>query len=246
MRSTPRIRGSSRITREPASLVLLRDPLGDRATVDLGGASVYDTGHELFHRDTGVGIACASCHVEGTEDGRVWQFDPIGPRRTQSVDAKLSGTAPFHWDGDQQDFSHLMDEVMVRRMGGAPDRTGGKRRSNWVVAEAVPLRSAASSPAAVRGQTLFDSQLLGCSGCHSGPSMTNNLSAFVGTTANSAPLQVAALHGVGFRAPFLHDGRASTLEARFDPALGGADAHGRTSTLSSSQTADVVAYLKSL
>src|SRR6185369_7758717 len=85
-------------TREPASLVLIRDPTGEqRVTVDLGGASVKETGHEIFHRDSGGGIACASCHAEGGEDGRIWQFQPLGNRRTQSIDVGLEGTAPFHW-----------------------------------------------------------------------------------------------------------------------------------------------------
>ena len=37
--------------------------------IDLGGASMYDTGHEIFHRDAGAGVACASCHVEGSTTG---------------------------------------------------------------------------------------------------------------------------------------------------------------------------------
>jgi hypothetical protein len=52
-------------TREPAQLVFYHDPLGNvTATIDLGGSSVLDTGHETFHRDAGAGIACASCHAE--------------------------------------------------------------------------------------------------------------------------------------------------------------------------------------
>src|SRR5207244_3010320 len=88
-------------SREPATLTIFTDISGNNSrTVDLGGGSVFDTGHELFHRDAGAGIACASCHAEGGEDGRVWRFDPIGDRRTQAVHIGLKGTEPFHWDGD--------------------------------------------------------------------------------------------------------------------------------------------------
>ena len=46
----------------------------------LGGASVFDTGQALFHGNTGSFDACASCHPEGGDDGRTWDFDRIGPR----------------------------------------------------------------------------------------------------------------------------------------------------------------------
>ncbi len=29
-------------------------------------------------------------------------------------------TAPFHWDGDMASISHLVDDVIIRRMGGFP------------------------------------------------------------------------------------------------------------------------------
>src|SRR6185312_1752077 len=89
-------------TREPASLVFLGSPTSQEVVtaVPLGGPSVYDSGHTMFHRDAGMGIACASCHVEGQEDGRVWHFTPTGARRTQALDVGLANTAPFHWDGD--------------------------------------------------------------------------------------------------------------------------------------------------
>ena len=115
-------------SREPSALFLVRDPFSAPRVVSLGGASMFDTAHELFHRDAGAGIACASCHAEGEEDGRVWQFNPTGPRRTQAVNVGLTGTEPFHWDGDMKDFGTLVDEVMVRRMGGAPRVPGPKDR----------------------------------------------------------------------------------------------------------------------
>lgn len=63
-------------------------------------------------------IACASCHAEGGDDGHVWGFDGIGPRRTPSLLGTVAGTEPFHWDGDQKDLRDLVDHVFVERMGG--------------------------------------------------------------------------------------------------------------------------------
>jgi hypothetical protein len=58
-----------------------------------------DLGHELFHREAPAGLACASCHPEGRDDGRVWKFLPDGARRTQNLAGGVIETAPFHWDG---------------------------------------------------------------------------------------------------------------------------------------------------
>jgi hypothetical protein len=72
--------------------------------------------------------------------------------------------------------------------------------------------------------------------------MTNNASMDVGT---GGPFQVPSLLGVGWRAPFLHDGRAATLRDRFGPS-GGGNRHGVTSRLTPSQIDDLIAYLEVL
>jgi hypothetical protein len=235
--------------REPAELVLIRDPIGSQnVPIALGGESVADTGHDLFHRDAGAGIACASCHAEGAEDGRVWNFDTLGPRRTQAVHVGLEGTAPFHWDGDMTDFTKLMNEVLVRRMGGPPQSDARRAAlETWLYSLKPPAPIVAQDdPAAVRGQALFTSAALGCTTCHAGERLTNNQNVWVGTTETGHLLQVPSLHGVGYRAPFLHDGRAATLADRFVPSIGGGDAHGHTSQLDYGQFRDLTAYLESL
>jgi hypothetical protein len=58
--------------------------------------------------------------------------------------------------------------------------------------------------------------------------------------------QVPTLLGLALHAPFLHDGCAETLEARFDPNCGGGDAHGHTSQLTLAEIGDLVSYLKTL
>jgi DNA-binding beta-propeller fold protein YncE len=236
-------------TREPASLVLFRDVVATNPrVVSLSEDSVLDTGHELFHRDVGGGIACASCHPEGGEDGRVWQFDPIGDRRTQALHVGLEGTEPFHWDGDMTNFGVLIEEVMVHRMGGA--ELSDERRTaleSWLFQLRPPASIVApTDPGAVRGRTLFESADVGCSSCHSGAKLTNNQTAYVGTGDARQGFQVPSLHGVGFRAPFLHTGCAATLRDRFEPACGGGDRHGKTSQLNDAQVGDLVLYLESL
>ncbi len=239
-------------TRQPSQLVIIDDlnqsfNVPPRKVALSNPEDTLDTGFELFHRDSGGGIACASCHPEGGEDGKVWSFSITGPRRSQALDVGLEGTAPFHWDGELGGLGDLMSQVFVARMGGvneSPERLDGLQRFLFALEPIAPLRDAADE-AVVRGKALFESAETECATCHSGERLTNNRSYHVGTRSEHA-LQVPSLVGIAYRAPFLHDGCAPTLAARFDPSCGGGEEHGRTAALSSAQIADLVAYLESL
>ena len=244
------------LSREPAELTLYQldtssvmSPfvsvtLTRTATIALDLSSRRDTGHDLFHADVGQGLACASCHGEATDDGHVWNFQKIGPRRTQNMRGGLLATAPFHWDGDMADIGHLVDDVMTQRMGGFKvDATYASALGQWIDQQPELALPVADDAAVARGKQLFESSATGCATCHSGPSFTNNQSADVGT---GGAFQVPALLGLALRPPYMHNGCAQTLEDRFDAACGGGDKHGTTSQLSDAQRADLIAYLSSL
>ena len=134
-------------TREPAMLHFSTYSATAGLTVTLSSESRRDTGHTVFHANAGASIACASCHAEGRDDGRVWNFSCQGARRTQSMQVGLRGTEPFHWAGDEKDFPQLVHDVFTMRMAGpeleptrptrrcrgsTPSRGwGGPRRSTW-------------------------------------------------------------------------------------------------------------------
>jgi DNA-binding beta-propeller fold protein YncE len=188
----------------------------------LTGIALDDTtipshpGHDVFHRPPGGGsLACASCHPEGREDGRVWSFADVGPRRTQSLAGDITGTAPFHWSGDLADFTALMSEVFVRRMGGSAGNVvgDGVQVSRWLATvKAVPTDAPADPAAVERGRALFLSAEQECATCHSGAKHTDNKTVDVGT---GEMLQVPWLVGLPLRAPYRHDGCAATLRDRF-------------------------------
>jgi len=236
--------------REPAAL-MVRALGGVMAPtpIELGGISVADTGHDLFHKDSGNGIACASCHMEGGDDGRVWKFNEIGDRRTQAVNIGLEDTAPFHWDGDIDNLHDLMGQVFVNRMGGvhqSPERLN--TLSDWMFGVNAPAPPrAAEDLAAVRGRELFHSEETECATCHDGEKLTDNRTLAVGTGSRDDAFQTPSLIGVAYRAPFLHDGCAGTLRERFtNEACGGGDRHGKTSQLTDTQLDDLIAYMESL
>ena len=219
------------------------DPGGGRDHLALD-VSRADVGHEIFHANTGNGIACASCHMEGQEDGRTWNFDTEGPRRTMNVAGGISGRAPYHWDGGLTSFSNLVTTVYNQRMGG-PTLTTAQVTAAQSWMNAIPsLPGVVSDPDAVaRGQAVFTDSMHGCATCHTGAQLTNNRTGVdVGT---GGTFKVPSLVGLAYTAPYLHDGCAATLADRFG-SCGGGDLHGVTSTLTQDQLSDLIAYLDSL
>jgi hypothetical protein len=227
-------------SREPSVLSV---PGG--APITLSTVSRSDTGHDLFHANAGSGIACASCHAEGTEDGRTWSFVCEGTRRTQSLQVGLKGTEPFHWGGDEKDFPQLVTDVFVGRMSGpmlAPEQINATL--SWIDAQPRRTHTMPTDTASVaRGKAIFnDTTHAACATCHAGPSLTNSQTVDVGT---GGKFQVPSLVGIGTRGPYMHDGCATTLRDRFG-ACGGGDKHGITSSLKPAQLDDLVNYLNTL
>jgi hypothetical protein len=226
-------------SREPATLQILtqrRDPIA------LSSDSRFDAGQQLFHTATTGQIACVSCHPEGGEDGRVWQFSGLGPRRTQSLRGGIMDTAPFHWGGDEANMPSLMMDVFQGRMSGGPvDDARLSALVSWLDGiPVVPPTKRADDATIARGAALFAS--VGCVGCHSGNDFTNNQTVDVGT---GGAFQVPQLHGLGLHAPYMHNGCAATLLDRFGANCGGDSRH-LVGTLTTAQQTDLVGYLETL
>ena len=230
--------------RDPAQLVVFGADGSLAATIELGGATTFDTGHAIFHAGTAGGIACASCHPEGADDGHVWRFTGIGARRTPSLEGG-AGAAPFHWQGEMRDMRQLMSEVFEQRMQGARlDEAHVDAVEGWLRHVPDP-RGATRDPAVTsapiaRGRAIFEGSGR-CTECHAGPRRTQAESRDVGT---GGAFQVPSLVGVGHRLPLMHDGCAATVGQRFDPACGGSR-HGVIPT-ESAELSDLIAYLESL
>lgn len=228
-------------TREPAQLhIMTDDRLRTFKTIDLATDSRADTGHTIFHANAGGFIACASCHAEGADDGRVWRFEDIGPRRTPSLLGTTAHTEPFHWSGEMRDLSALVDHVFVERMSGPrldPPAVDALGKYLFALPAPVPLRG--QLDIAPRGRELFEKK---CAVCHSGAMMTNNLSLDVGT---GGKFQVPSLVGVAWHGPWIHNGCADTLFDRFNPACGGRT-HAEIDDLTAADRAFLVEYMESL
>ncbi|RYZ02395.1 MAG: cytochrome-c peroxidase [Myxococcales bacterium] len=224
--------------REPSSLVV--GSLG----IELPGESLEDTGSQLFHLETSSGLACASCHPEGQEDGRTWHFSGFGPRRTQSLRGGLLGTEPFHWDGLETDFAALTGDVMQGRMGGPQlDAEQNMALASYLdVLPAMPAPAASRTASVERGEALFNDATVGCATCHSGSRFSNDQTVDVGSL--DGVMQVPGLVGLWARAPYLHDGCAKTLLDRFTTCDTGK--HGVVSQLKSEDLRALTDYLETL
>lgn len=227
-------------SREPAAL-----QLGDGSVVELSQESHANSGHAMFHMTAGVGVSCASCHPEGSEDGHTWSFAQ-GLRRTQPLNGGVLQRAPFHWNGELASIEALVADVLLTRMG-VLQRVSIEQASvlaSWLDSiPNVPAEPSNNQEAASRGKALFEDPNVGCTRCHTGPAYADNRAYDVGT---GMVLFTPTLLGVGTRRPLMHDGCAPTLEARFGLCGGEGDQHGVISHLDDVQRADLVEFLRTL
>lgn len=175
-------------------------------------------------------FSCASCHVDGGHDGRVWDFTERGEglRNTIPLTGRAGmGHGNVHWTAnfdEIQDFEHdirngfggtgfLSDEDFNRTNDplGQP-KAGLSAELDALAAYVSSLLSVAKSPyktaegnyrdAALRGQQLFNS--LDCAECHSGADYTDQERHQLATlTAGSGQGMGQPLDQVGVETPTL-------------------------------------------
>lgn len=172
-------------------------------------------------------ISCATCHLDGDHDGRVWDFTDRGEgfRQTITLLGRAGmGHGPVHWTGN---FNEIQDFELDIRNGfggsgfivgtvnpslGAPN-AGRSADLDAMAAYVASLNAIPRSPfrnangtmtaAATAGQAHFTSK--GCATCHSGANFTDSaLGVFrdVGTINASSGKRLGATL-TGFDTPTL-------------------------------------------
>lgn len=224
----------------------------------VAGRKLFFSATDARMNDPSTGISCATCHLEGREDGHVWNF-PDGPRQTPSLQGRMLGkTAPFHWNGEFNDLLAFMTHTVTNRMGGA-GVTPAMEQQVAAFIESMPKADNphSNTPADVmaRGRTAYDKAE--CGSCHNGEAFTNNTFANVGTyvIGGQVPdnlsflpfggLNTPSLLGLARTAPYLHDGSAQSLKARIMTGKN-SNTHGKTAILTDAEVDDLVMYLKAL
>ncbi len=209
-------------------------------------------------------LSCATCHNDGGQDGRVWDFTGFGEGLRNTISLRgHGGTAqgPLHWSGnfnETQDFENQIRNFAggLGLIAGAPNpplgaaNAGRSADLDALAAYLASLNKSGASPAdpSAAGRAIFKAQ--NCASCHGGAQFTNSaLNVFrdIGTIKPSsgqrsgAPLtglDVPTLRGVWATTPYLHDGSAATL-------ADAVRAHNGVN-LSAADLADLAAYLATI
>ncbi|MBM3459783.1 MAG: c-type cytochrome, partial [Armatimonadetes bacterium] len=231
------------------------------ATVSLGRASRVDPtiqGQYLFHNaglTSGHRFSCNSCHPDGASDGLVWNFvhvaDGFVKRNSRDLRGGIAETAPFRWSGFDKHLREFVEAEVTGLLQG-PRPTDEQIAALTQAVQAFrrppnPLRQPDGewTPLGRAGRELFQGKG-GCVQCHEGTrGGGTGAQRWVGTTSEGRTVDVPHLVGVYDSAPYLHDGRAASLEEIFT-RWNGRRAHGRAHLLTAAELKAVLQYVREL
>ena len=210
---------------------------------------------ELLFNDAGLCLqrwqSCASCHPDARADGLNWDLtnDGLGnPKNTRSL--LSSHRTPPVMSLAVRETAEVAVRSGLRFIQFAHCSEDDARAIDEYLKSLAPLQSpyrhqGELSDTGKRGEKLFADA--GCAACHSGPQSTDLKSYDVGTGTSedhNKLLDTPTLQECWRTAPYLHDGRATTL---FDvlKTHNPNDRHGRTTNLTDQQLRDLEEYILS-
>jgi cytochrome c peroxidase len=191
--------------------------------------------------------SCASCHPGARADGLNWDLlnDGLGtPKNTKSMvwahrtpPAMSLGVRETAETAVRAGIRHIQFVVRPEADAAAIDA---------YLKSLEPLPSPYTSGNVQSGKHVYEKA--GCRQCHAPPLYTSLKAYDVGTGTDREAGQAfdtPTLVELWRTAPYLHDGRAVTLEevlTKFNPG----DRHGKTSSLSATELEELIAFLLSL
>ena len=193
-------------------------------------------GKQIFYNaaDTRMGLdgylSCATCHLDGGQDGRVWDFTDRGEGLRNTIDLRGragTGHGNVHWTANFDEIQDFENDIRNAfggtgflsdpQFGQTSDPLGLPKAGLSADLDALaayvtslttlpdsPYRAADGSltPNAEAGRVLFVNS--GCATCHSGTSFTDGQRHDVGTIQPSSGTGIGVpLQGVGFDTPTL-------------------------------------------
>jgi YVTN family beta-propeller protein len=255
--------------------VISTESLETIGNIPLGGPrriTVAREGRRLLNNAGGTfqtQYSCYTCHPDEHEDGLVYNMasKDMGRNMTNTQSLRNIGdTPPYKWNGKNQSiykqdgmrfstvltrneaFSYTeLDAITAYIMSGIPNPPNLQYNPDGELTDAQK-----------RGKEIFerthDSKgfeipfINRCVTCHPAPYFTNKLMVDVGTLAasdDSILFDTPHLNNIIFSPPYLHDGRAASLEEIWT-LYGKTEQHGAVNDLNKIQLNDLVEYLKSL
>jgi YVTN family beta-propeller protein len=255
--------------------VINTESLQKVSTIDLGGPhriTVARRGRRLFNNSSHTfqnQYCCYTCHPDMHEDGLVYNMSgkDMGRNVTNTMTLRdISETAPFKWSGtnptvykqDGMRFSTFLtrtESFSYKDLDAltAYILTGIKNPPNLQYNPEGKL-----TEAQLHGKEIFERtkdnygkeipEANRCITCHTPPYYTNRKLAYVQTlssTDDSILFDTPHLNDIYASAPYLHDGRAATLEEIWTK-YGKGDKHGVVNDMTKIQLNELIDYLKSL
>jgi cytochrome c peroxidase/sugar lactone lactonase YvrE len=197
-------------------------------------------------------FSCHTCHPDGHTCSR--SFDTLNdesygnPKLTPSLRA-VSKTGPWTWHGWQKDLGQAVEKSLTETLfGPKPSATEVKAVVAFLQTLDHPprLNRTSGNEAVQRGQAIFRGKGH-CADCHHGQQYTSTRNYDVQIEADGSPFELwnpPSLRGVADRGPYLHDGRAESLEEllrlHHSPQKVGGQA------LTDQERDDLIAFLRSL
>lgn len=131
-------------------------------------------GRALFHdaanpRLSQRGMSCSNCHVDGREDGLVWEQNATLRQTPMLAGGRLAETAPYNWQGSAHSLEENITQTVQQRLSGAGLTELELAALSRYVREGLrPVaRPAARDLQLVeRGREVFSSAQTGCVSCH--------------------------------------------------------------------------------
>jgi len=192
-------------------------------------------------------MSCASCHPGGHTTGL--NFDTLGDgsygaaKNTPSL-LGVGPTAPYAWTGRFPTLAGQVSQSFESSLHGpqADEATVADLTAYLETLGPPPPRRSPDDAAARRGAGVFEAGR--CGSCHRAPSFTSGGVKRVGIDDGEGghrAFNPPSLRGVGWTAPYFHDGRAATLDRAIE------DHHpGLRAPLTPADRADLKAYLETL
>ncbi len=229
-------------------------PLGPQPDMDevRRGESIFHDARYAFQH----WLSCASCHPnEARADGLNWDLPNDGIGNPKSAKSLLNShlTPPAMWRGvrDTMETASMAGFRFAMHLPPPKDVLALQDYLRSLKPEPSPyLVNGQLSEKGKRGKLVFEDPKVACATCHSGDQYTNQKVANVGTKGEFDPpehveFDTPTLIELWRTAPYLHDGRAATLQEMLT-TFNDKDLHGTTSHLSKEQIDDLVEFLLSL
>jgi YVTN family beta-propeller protein len=235
---------------------------GNMTLVREGGRLFFNAGRTFQNQ-----YSCSTCHPDGSEDGLTYDLTGTGRDLENTITLReLSNTSPFKWNGKNvsvyMQCGMRFSKFVTRTESFSPDELNAVVAFMFQKLENPPnaqqLPDGMLTEAQERGRFIFERTITNdgreipekdrCITCHPPPYFTDRTLTNVGSsfeTDKEEFFDTPKLNNIIETAPYLHDGRAKTLEEIWT-VYEEKDTHGFINDLTKQELNDLIEYLKSI